>query len=236
MNKRTGILLLLLWLCGSALGCEQKVVLVPTSTPSVTATPTAEPTAEPTLEPSGTPTATSAGPEGWAFYVNEDAGYQFYHPADAIITESGPQGFPANEIPAGKTFDEYIAMLQELYGSRLCVSVEVGLGVINISAAANANSRYTICGRTGVGVGTIIHKEDVVVIEGQPTTASGFEFVGPDSPCEVLSCHNDWVVLDLPDGTRIGYGSMPHNGTYAEYLATTRPVLLQIVGSFAFKP
>jgi hypothetical protein len=44
------------------------------------------------------------------------------------------------------------------------------------------------------------------------------------------------MVLNLPDGTRIEYGAMPLDGTYADYFATTRPVLLQIVGTFAPPP
>jgi hypothetical protein len=81
-------------------------------------------------------------------------------------------------------------------------------------------------------VGEIIEKSEVVVIAGQSYSATGFEFIGREESCEALHCHNETFVLQLPDGTRIEYGAAPSDATYDDYLATTREVLLQIVGSF----
>ncbi len=213
-------------------------------TPAMTAT--SEPTVAPTAASAPTPTETSGptiaptinpiAPEGWNLYVNDRFGYQFYYPAGATIKEEGVMGFPTNELPAGKTADEYITELENRYGNKLCVSVGYGLGYVNFSASANADFRYTLCGRTGVGEGTMTDKTDVVVIGGVPFTATGFELVGSESPCDQLSCHNETMALNFPDGARIEYGAAPLDGTYADYLATTRPILLQIVGTFAPTP
>ncbi len=214
----------------------------PTSQPTVAPTvvptdaPTAAPTTQPTVEPTAAPTINSVAPEGWTLYLNDVFGYRFYYPVGAAIQETGVMGFPADERPAGETADEYIAELQNMYSDTLCVSVGYGLGYVNFSASANAGSRYVLCGRTGVGMGTMITRTEVVVIDGVSFTATGFEFFGPESPCDVLSCHNETMVLNLPDGTRIEYGALPLEGTYTDYLATTRPVLFQIVGTFAPPP
>jgi hypothetical protein len=115
----------------------------------------------------------------------------------------------------------------------LCVTVRYGGGYVNISASANREFRYAICGRTGVGVGTMTSKSDTLMIAGSVYTATGYEFMGEETPCDTLPCHNETMVLQLPDGTRIEYGAAPIEGvTYADYLATTRPVLVQIVTTF----
>ena len=131
------------------------------------------------------------------------------------------------------TPSEYIAQLDAMYGDTLCVVVQYGPGYINVSASANDGFRYSLCGRTGVGVGTMTDKTETIVIAGTPYTASGFEWMGEDDPCDTLPCHNETMVLTLPDATRIEYGSAPVAGvTFADYAATTRPVLLQILATF----
>ena len=231
MKNRLCILCLVLWVSVWVCGCRQTTVVAPTTSPTIV-----EPTAIVIIEPNAAPTNTPVAPEGWKLYVNDMFGYQFYYPADATITEEGVMGFPTDDLPAGKTADEYIAELQHMYGNKLCVSVSYGLGYVNFSASANAGFRYTPCGRTGVGSGTMIDRTDVVIIDGVSFTVTGSEFVGSDSPCDTLSCHNETMTLDLADGSRIGYGAASLNGTYADYLATTRPVLLQIVSTFAPTP
>jgi hypothetical protein len=200
---------------------------VPTTEPEVpTEAPTAIPTEVPTTEPED-PTA------GWLLYTNSYFGYQFYYPPEATVHESGVDGYPTDELPEGKTPSEYMAELQALYGDTLCISVQYGSGYVNFSAPANEGFRYALCGRTGVGVGTMTDKNDTIVIGGNSYTASGFEFMGEEVPCDMLPCHNETLVLQLPSGMRIEYGAAPVEGvTYADYLATTRPVLLQIVSTF----
>jgi len=186
-------------------------------------------------QPESTPVLVEvpAPPSDWQIYVNDDAGYRFYYPPAATITEQGVEGFPTDELPEGMSTDDYVAQLEQQYGNKLCVSVGYELGYVNISAPANQGFRYTICGRTGVGVGEMLKKSETIVVAGQPYTATGFEFTGPEQPCEALSCHNETFVLQLADGTRIEYGAAPaDNATYADYLATTRDILLQIVASY----
>jgi hypothetical protein len=204
--------------------------------PPSTEVPTIEPEV-PTAIPTEIPTTGPVVPAGWLLYTNSYFGYQFYYPPDAIITESGVDGCSPDEVPEGKTPSEYMAELQALYGNTLCVSVRYGSGYVNFSAPANKEFRYSLCGRTGVGVGTMTDKSETIVIAGNSYTATGFEFVGTDVPCDLLPCHNETMVLPLPDDTRIEYGAAPVDGvTYADYLATTRPVLLQIVSTFVPGP
>jgi putative hemolysin len=175
---------------------------------------------------------TGSVPSDWATYAHGRFGYQFSYPPDATLREAGVQGFPTDELPEGKTMDEYVAELEEAYGDALCVSVGYGLGYVNFSAPVNQGFRYATCGRTGVGAGEMIDKSDTIVIAGQSYTATGFEFIGDEERCEALYCHNETFVLQLPDGTRIEYGAAPSDAAYEEYLASTRDVLLQIVASF----
>ena len=173
-------------------------------------------------------------PAGWRVYINDRYGYRVYYPATATITEHGVEGFPTDELPAGMSADDYVAQLQERYGDNLCVGVHYELGYVYISVPANRGGRYAACGRTGVGVGQMVDKRDTIVIAGQTYTATGFEFIGAEEPCQPLACHNETLVVNLADGTRIEYGAVPsEKATFEDYLATTRDVLLQIVASYA---
>ncbi|HEY43422.1 MAG TPA: hypothetical protein G4O11_05500 [Anaerolineae bacterium] len=166
----------------------------------------------------------------WQVYVNEEIGYQFEYPATATVEEFEIMGFPTDELPEGMSIDEYIAQLQEQYGNSLCVHVGYSLGYVSISAPPNAGFRYVICGRTGVGVGEMINKVELVNIDGRTYEATGFEFIGDD---ETLDNHNETFVILLDDGTRIEYGARPaQDATYEDYLMKTKEVLLQILASF----
>lgn len=245
--KNLYALLIAVALLLAALACGPVVTVVVTATPEPTGgttnvTPPATAAPSPTVESATStsmpaPTEGATIPAGWLLYTNPMFGYRFYYPPEATITESGVDGFPADELPADKTPGEYIAELQAMYGDTLCVTVEYGSGYISISASANQEFRYSICGRTGVGVGTMTNKSEALVIAGNAYTAAGFEFMGEETPCDTLPCHNETMVLQLPDGTRIEYGAAPVEGVaYADYLATTRPVLLQIVTTFTPGP
>jgi hypothetical protein len=246
MRRKWFTLGIALVLGAAAFGCGQTTPVItptafippstqaPTTEPEVpTATSTQVPTTEPESPTQIPATEPEGPPAGWLLYTNSMFGYQFYYPPEATIHESGVDGFPTDELPAGKTPSEYMAELQAMYGNTLCVSVNYGSGYVNISASANEEFRYAICGRTGVGVGTMTNKSDTIVIAGNSYTATGFEFMGEEVPCDMLPCHNETMVLQLPDSTRIEYGAAPVEGvTYADYLATTRAVLLQIVATF----
>ncbi|MBN1429233.1 MAG: hypothetical protein JXB07_12735 [Anaerolineae bacterium] len=186
------------------------------------------PTELPTVEPM----VVQECPAGWQTYTNDAAGYRLCHPADAAISETGVMSYPPDELPEGKTPDEYFAELNALYGNSLCVSVSYGLGYVNISAPSNKEFRYAICGRTGVGVGEMIDKSDTIIIAGQPYTATGYEAIGIEEPCDLLPCHNETMVLTLPNDIRIEYGAAPvDDATFEDYLTGTRDVLRQIVAS-----
>jgi hypothetical protein len=166
----------------------------------------------------------------WQVYVNEDFGYQFEYPVTATVEEFEIMGFPTDELPEGMSTEAYIAQLQEQYGNSLCVQVGYSLGYVSISAPANEGFRYVICGRTGVGVGELINKVELVNINGRTYEATGFEFIGDD---ETLDNHNETFFVLLDDGTRIEYGARPaQDATYEDYLMKTKEVLLQILASF----
>jgi putative hemolysin len=166
-------------------------------------------------------------------YVNEDFGYQIEVPSSATITEIGVTSFPSDELPEGMSGDEYLAQLQAQYSNKLCVGIQYGLGYIYI-AAPNLDHRYAICGRTGVGAGEMIAKTEPVTIGGQTYTADGFEFVsnvpGAD---DSLTYHEETLYIQLADGARIEYGSVPRaDATYEDYVVKGKGMLLRILASY----
>jgi len=168
--------------------------------------------------------------EGWETYINQDYGYQFRHPANATITEFGVVGFSSDELPEEMSAEEYIAQLQAEYGNSLCVHVEYALGYMYISAPPNEGFRYYPCGRTGVGLGEIENKTEVVTIGGHTYEANGIEVIGQD---ETLAEHNETFVFMLEDGTRIEYGARPvSDATYEDYLMKGKGMLLQILATY----
>ncbi len=179
-------------------------------------------------------------PDGsWLTYENQRHGYRFKYPQGAEIEEIGPQGYQADEnglpiggLPDGVTLETYFEYLEQTYGNNLCVTVKYSLGYINISAAENVETRYAICGRTGVGVAEIIPQEEEIMIAGLTLTASGMEVKGEG---ESLEMHNETMSLLLPDGSRIEYGALPRiDATFEDYLMKSKEVLLQILETFEF--
>jgi hypothetical protein len=243
MKNRTLIILasvmgLMVFGCMPSTPTPVSTAFIPPTTdvPVTEQVPTQAPTTEP-ASPTQAPTTEPAIPAGWLLYTNPYFGYQFYYPPEATITESGVVGFPTDELPAGKTADEYMTELQAQYGDTLCVGVSYGSGYVNISAPDNTEFRYALCGRTGVGVGTMTDKSESITIAGSSFTATGYEFEGDEDPCDMLPCHNETMVLQLSDDTRIEYSASPVDGvTYADYVSSTKPVLVQIVQTFVPGP
>ena len=140
---------------------------------------------------------------GWSTYTNETYNYTFSYPPTATVTE--------------------------LEGD-FCINLEYSLGYIYISASSNQNFIQIPCGRTGVGAGDLIDKTETVMINGQSFTAQGFEWLGGG---ETLNLHNETMVVTLPDGTRIEYGSIPRDdATFLDYTMKSREILLQILATF----
>ena len=168
--------------------------------------------------------------EGWETYINQDYGYQFRHPTNITITEFGAVGFSSDELPEEMSAEEYMAQLQVEYGNSLCVHVEYALGYMYISSPPNEGFRYIPCGRTGVGLGEIENKTEVVTIGGHTYEANGIEVSGQN---ETLAEHNETFVFMLEDGTRIEYGARPVNdATYEDYLMKGKGMLLQILATY----
>ncbi len=185
------------------------------------------------LQPA-TPAQVSSPPADWQTYTNPVYGYRFRYPPGARITEHGPVVFPNEDLPTGLTPDEYLAQLEAELSGQLCVEIQVQHGVVYIAAPPNQGKFYTPCGRTGVGAGELIDQTEWVVIDGQVIEASGFEFLLEGESLERLE---EWFHAVLSDGTRIQYGSLPRaDATYADYMETTREVLLQILMSYESSP
>lgn len=175
---------------------------------------------------------------GWATYTNERYGYQIQFPPEADLEEMGIHGYQSDEqgnpvgdnIPEGLQPDEVIAYLLDTYGENLCVEIYTTLGYIVISAPENEEFRYANCGRTGVGVGELVSKEETVEIDGQEFVAGGFEIISGD---DAMPERSESLRVMLPDGTRIGYGSrLSPEATFEDYLMKGKPVLLEILSTF----
>lgn len=179
----------------------------------------------------------AADERGWEIYVNERYGYEIQFPPEATLEEMGIHGFPSDEngnpvgdIPEGLEPGEVFEYLRQTYGENLCIQISYALGYITISVPENAQFRYATCGRTGVGAGELIPREEKIQIDGSEVIAEGFEF---RSGGELLPEHNETFHLILPDGTRIEYGSRPsENATYQDYLVKGKPVLLEILSTY----
>ncbi len=174
---------------------------------------------------------------GWKTYINERYGYEIQFPPEADLEEMGIHGYesdaegnPVGDIPRDLEPDEVFDYLLERFGENLCVQIRYSLGYITISAPENEGFRYATCGRTGVGVGELIQKDEVVLVDGYEVQSGGFEFQsGGDSLVE----HNETFNFTLEDGTRIEYGSRPEgDATYQDYLMKTKPVLLEILSTY----
>jgi len=175
--------------------------------------------------------------EGWLLYENERYGYQIQYPPEAELMESGIMGYPSDEngmpvggLPEGVTLDSYLSYLEQTYGNNLCVQIQTSLGYIMISAPENAEFRFAICGRTGVGVAEITDFELEVRADGRYYTAQGMDV---HAGGESLVDHNESVRLTLDDGTRIEFGARPvPNATFDDYLMKGRPLLLSILETY----
>lgn len=179
----------------------------------------------------------AAADRGWETYVNERYGYEIQFPPQATLEEMGIHGFPSDEngnpvgdFPEGLGPGEVIEYLRQTYGENLCVQISYALGYITISVPENTQFRYATCGRTGVGAGELIQKEETIQLDGSEYAAEGFEF---RSGGDILPEHNETFHLTLPDGTRVEYGSRPsENATYQDYLMKTKPILLEILSTY----
>lgn len=216
---------------------------IPTSVANRTATPAAklsDQTATPRLPaateveatPAATPrpTAPTATPNpGWIEYRNELFGYRLRLPEQATVEALAPEYFPPDELPSGTTYEAYLEQLRQRYQG-VCVRVRYGLGYVYISAPLNTGARYSPCGRTGVGDSTMITQTLTLPIDGALYEATEMEFIS--TPGETLVDHSDYVMVRLDDGSRIEIGSVPGKARWQDYVASTRDVLLQIIGSY----
>lgn len=179
----------------------------------------------------------SSPASGWLTYTNDRYGYQISYPPEASLEEMGIHGYPSDEngmpdggLPDGVTPETYFDYLEETYGNNLCIQITYALGYLTISVPENEGFRYATCGRTGVGVATITDIEQQVIVDGQTITAKGMDV---QAGGETLDQHNETLYLQLPDGTRIEFGSRPlADATYQDYLMKGKPMLILILKTY----
>lgn len=187
-----------------------------------TITATLTPTTMITLSPTPTPDPY----EGWLTYKNEVYNYELKYPSGVTIQEVEKDAFSLSpdEVSAGMSFEDKF----NKYTGKICVTLSYKLGYVQISAPANKNMAHVICGRTGRAYEGE-DKSEELVIDAKTYSAKGFEEKGPG---ETLNFHNETLVVNLDDGTRIEYGSRPDETyTFADYLAM-REEIIKIVESY----
>lgn len=171
---------------------------------------------------------------GWQAFTNDRYGYQINYPTGAEIEWTGITGYPTDELPQGMDPDQYMQQLEAQYGDNLCVTIYFSLGYIHILPDWENSINYSVCGRTGVGVGEMLDKTDILTIDGMSYTVNGYEWLGGG---ESLSLHNETMVVILNNGTRIEYGARPvEDASFEDYLMKTRDTLLLIVQSYQALP
>lgn len=165
----------------------------------------------------------------WLTFTNEQYGYSFRYPQNAVLTTQGPLSFPTEELPAGMTADAYLAQLQEQYGSQVCVQVEYLLGVLYIGAPLDEAGKYTPCTVTGIGDGQLTQKTEMLTINGKPYSASGYEM---QRNSDTLTDHNEFLLLTLENGLRLTYGSANRaDASFADYQMKGAPQIRSILST-----
>jgi hypothetical protein len=174
------------------------------------------------------PDTTSQDPRAdWQFYQDPGGKYTFRFPPTADIIVHGIEGFPTDELPDGMTPDEYMIQLRTQYPDPLCVEVLYALGYFTINSPENLERQYAPCGRTGVGAGETLAKDETITIAGSEHTAQGFEFLGGG---DSLDLHNETLHITLDNGLRIEYGALPRiDATWQDYLMKGKPLILEIL-------
>ncbi|EKD46297.1 MAG: hypothetical protein ACD_68C00043G0002 [uncultured bacterium] len=102
------------------------------------------------------------------------------------------------------------------------------IGDVTISTPDNYQFEKANCGRTGYGY-DIEPITANLTIDGKSYTANGYEEKGPG---ETLEFHNETLVVNLDDKTRIEFGAAGDDSfTYADYLEI-KPDLIKMVESY----
>jgi hypothetical protein len=172
------------------------------------------------------PTVTPDHYAGWLTYTNDVYHYQFRYPAGATIEEVDQSAFSLSpeEVASGMTFADKFRE----YTGKICLTINSGLGYVQISAPANEGFAHVICGRTGRAYEGP-DRSETLTIDGGGYSATGFEEQGPG---ETLNYHNETLVVVLSDGTRIEYGSRPDGtATFTDYEAM-RDDIIRITESY----
>jgi hypothetical protein len=173
---------------------------------------------------------------GWLTYENRFLGYRFSYPPEATIEHHGTNVKPPESF---KSNSEYMAWLKTVYPNDLCVGVGYKTGFVAIRPEDETLSLYASpCGITGIGDQIIESWEEVVLIDGQPYTASAKRLYNRQTN-QLESEY--YILLHVNDKLRIDFGismegaprSAQQELSEAE-INEVRERLLRIVESFRF--
>jgi len=95
-------------------------------------------------------------------FINDVYKYEFKYPREATINEARQQdfGLPAN---SSLSFEE----AYKKYTGKICISINYKNGGLNISAPANKDYQYVLCGRTGIGSDVrVVSSKEKIQIDG----------------------------------------------------------------------
>ncbi len=239
-QKTVLLWLSIFWLLAACASDEEQAIPTATAvaaTPTPTTTPVRQ-TAVPTPSPTPTPIPTSAVVAGWLAYHSDYYNYSISYPPEAIIYTEGVGGFPTEELPENMTSTAYLNQLRETYPDDICVSISLNVGSVHILAPPEAGGKYAdICPGLGIGDYDLVETSEIVLVNGQPFTATGFVVHERDAAGTFRS---EFFIFSLEDGTRITVAVGPENSpqyesdydaAYADYLAE-KELLLQIVDSY----
>ena len=182
-----------------------------------------------------------AGPQAAAAQVNPAADWQTYaskahlyslsYPSGAVLHQEEIVKFPSDELPEGKTPDEYMQQLRQELGDGLCLYLENGLSYLYLSAPANQGFNYVNCTlRNFPPEGEVSSSTQEILIEGKACTASVSEVRGEN---DTLEEHYEVLRLMLEDGTLFEFGSLPRSdASFEDYQMKGRDSILQIVSTY----
>jgi len=200
------------------------LVNIPTNTQtSISITSTAQPT-KIILSKTGTPTSQP----GWRTYVNNYLGYQFDYPSSMMVhPENDLSLFNTETIPAGFTFDEYFAYLENIFPNNLCVLAESNAGMLAIAPPENSIGRF-VSPCPGMGIGNSYRFEDtfkIFLVNGKQYEVDGRKLY-LESTGELDS---EFYMFNLENGFRVTLISGPPKGmsldAYSEQVDVLKKVL-----------
>ena len=167
----------------------------------------------------------------WQKYTSKTYLYTFEYPPNAVLRQEEIAKFASEDLPEGKTPEEYLQYLHQEYGEGICVYLEYTLGYAYISAPANEDFKYVNCTlRNFPPEGEVISGTAEIKIADKTYTAAVTEVIGNS---DSLEAHYEVYRLTLEDGTLIEFGSLPRqDANFEDYTMKGRDTILEIIQTY----